>query len=247
VFFQQEVGSFCFPRKRVGKREAAGAAILMAWLWLCVVPACGQIASYVDERGKRVYVNADEPAPRGSPRRANSAQPRTKLAVFRTGALPQYQKEWLERMVKEAAERHRVDPALVRAVVEAESSWNPSAVSRKGALGLMQLVPGTAQRFGVADVFDPQENLEAGVKYLRTLLERYDGDLNRSLAAYNAGEHAVDRARGVPNFPETRLYVQRITDSYFRPGSGRLRDWWNAPRQIYRMTDERGRLVFTNE
>jgi soluble lytic murein transglycosylase-like protein len=169
------------------------------------------------------------------------------MAVFHNGALPQYQKEWLDRMVKEAAQRHRVDPALVRAVVEAESGWNPSAVSRKGALGLMQLVPGTAQRFGVADAFDPQENLEAGVRYLRTLLERYDGDLDRSLAAYNAGEHAVDRARGVPNFRETRHYVQKITDSYFRPGSGRLRDWWDVPRLIYRTTDERGRLVFTNQ
>jgi soluble lytic murein transglycosylase-like protein len=146
-------------------------------------------------------------------------------------------------MVQETAERHRVDPALVRAVVEAESNWNPSAVSRKGALGLMQLVPGTAERFGVGDAFNPRQNLDGGVRYLRTLLERYNGDLNRSLAAYNAGEHAVDRARGVPRLWETRSYVQRVLDSYFRPGSDRLPN----SRPIYRKTDEQGRVVFTNE
>ncbi len=150
-------------------------------------------------------------------------------------------------MVNETAERHRLDPALVRAVIEAESNWNASAVSRKGALGLMQLIPGTAERFGVVDALNPEQNLEGGVQYLRTLLERYGGNLDKSVAAYNAGEHAVDRARGVPNFPETRNYVQRVIDSYFRPDSGRLRSWWNGSRPIYRTVDERGRVIFTNE
>ncbi len=150
-------------------------------------------------------------------------------------------------MVHETAERHRVDPALIRAVIQAESNWNPGAVSRKGALGLMQLIPGTAQRFGVVDPLNPQQNLDGGVRYLRMLLERYDGDLDKSLAAYNAGERAVDRARGVPNYFETRHYVQKITDSYFRPDSGRQRNWWNASRPIYRATDERGRVIYTNE
>jgi soluble lytic murein transglycosylase-like protein len=150
-------------------------------------------------------------------------------------------------MVHETAERHRVDPALVRAVIEAESNWNPSAVSRKGAQGLMQLAPGTAERFGVGDAFNPKQNLDGGVRYLRMLLERYNGDLNRSLAAYNAGEGAVDRARGVPNYRETRYYVQKVTDSYFRPGSGRLPNWGSATRPIYRTSDERGRVIFANE
>ena len=225
----------------MGVQTKAGAVILLTWLGLCAVPAKGQIASYVDERGKQIYVNGDDPASRRGPRRATAAQARVSLqGAFRSGTLQGYPKEGLERMVQETAERHRVDPALVRAVIETESGWNPSAVSRKGAGGLMQLVPGTAQRFGVVNVFDPKENLEGGVRYLRALLERYNGDLDRSLAAYNAGEHAVDRAGGVPNYPETRHYVRKITDSYFRPGSGR-------PRSIYRATDERGRLVFTNE
>ncbi len=217
----------------MGARATVGLAILLFWLALCPTVAHGQIASYVDERGKRVFINAEESATQPGARHKATAQ--------------QSRKEELERLAAQTAERHRVDPALVRAVVEAESSWNPSAVSRKGALGLMQLVPGTAQRFGVGNALDPEENLEGGVRYLRALLERYDGDLDRALAAYNAGEHAVDRARGVPKYSETRHYVQKVTDSYFRPGSGRLRNSWNAARPIYRTTDERGRLVFTNE
>jgi soluble lytic murein transglycosylase-like protein len=153
----------------------------------------------------------------------------------------------LERTVFEVAERHRVDPALVRAVIQAESNWNPWAVSHKGAQGLMQLVPGTAGRFGVADVFNPEQNIDAGVRYLRSLLQRYNGDLTKSIAAYNAGVSAVDRFGGVPRYPETRKYVQKVIDFYFQPDSGRLPDWWNSSRPIYRMVDERGRVIFTNE
>jgi soluble lytic murein transglycosylase-like protein len=225
----------------MGAQPKVGGVILLAWLGLFTAPAKGQIASYVDEHGKQVYINADDRASRHGPRRAAIAPARVNLqGAFRSGTLQGYPKEGLERMVQETAERHRVDPALVRAVIETESGWNPSAVSRKGARGLMQLAPGTAQRLGVVNVFDPKENLEGGVRHLRALLERYNGDLDKALAAYNAGERAVDRARGVPNYPETLHYVRKITDSYFRPGSGRSRS-------IYRATDERGRLIFTNE
>jgi len=127
-----------------------------------------------------------------------------------------------ERLVREAAERHHMDPALVRAVIETESGWNATAKSRKGALGLMQLIPTTAVRFGVNDAFSPQQNVDAGVRYLKTLLERYNGNLDLALAAYNAGEGAVDRAHGVPAFRETRDYVQKVQNAYFRPGSGRM-------------------------
>ena len=127
----------------------------------------------------------------------------------------------MDRIVREAAERHHVDPALVKAVISTESGWNPQAVSRKGAVGLMQLIPGTAERYGVGNPFDPAQNVEGGTTYLKSLLDRYNGDLPKTLAAYNAGEHAVDLYRGVPGYPETQRYVQKVTQAYFQPGSGR--------------------------
>src|SRR5262249_21394958 len=153
----------------------------------------------------------------------------------------------IERVVRESAEKHHVDPALVRAVISTESNWNTSAVSSKGAQGLMQLIPSTAQSLGVGNAFDPAQNVDAGVRYLSMLLARYNGDLNKALAAYNAGPGAVDRFGGVPNFRETRNYVQKVTSSYFRPGSERQSRAYDAPAHIYRATDENGRTIFVNE
>ena len=144
-------------------------------------------------------------------------------------------REKIDVMIREVSERYHVDPALVRAVMETESNWNTTAVSSKGALGLMQLIPGTAQQMGVNNAFDPKQNLDGGVRYLHTLLQRYNGDLDKALAAYNAGPEAVDRARGIPQYRETREYVQKVTDSYYRPGSNRLPRAYDAPRPIYRM------------
>jgi soluble lytic murein transglycosylase-like protein len=111
-----------------------------------------------------------------------------------------------------AAQRHGLHPALVAAVVRAESAFDPRAVSRKGARGLMQLMPATARRFGLAaeEIHDPVKNLDAGARYLAWLLERFGGDVERALAAYNAGEGTVDRYGGVPPFRETRDYLRRI-------------------------------------
>lgn len=116
------------------------------------------------------------------------------------------------RQIFETARRHYVNPAVVTALVRAESAFDPRAVSRKGARGLMQLMPATARRFGVGpeDIFDPVRNLEAGVRYLRWLLDRFDGELHLALAAYNAGEGTVERYGGVPPYRETRGYIRRI-------------------------------------
>lgn len=117
-----------------------------------------------------------------------------------------------QRLIEKVAQRYRLDPYLFGALVDVESGRRADAVSPKGARGLGQLMPGTARRFGVDDVHDPEENLEASAQYLSWLITRYRGDLRLALAAYNAGERAVDRHGGVPNYPETRAYVRKVLD-----------------------------------
>jgi soluble lytic murein transglycosylase-like protein len=114
-------------------------------------------------------------------------------------------------LIRGAAQKHGVDEKLIAHVIAAESNFDPKAVSRKRALGLMQLLPQTAARYSVVDVFDPAQNIDAGTRYLRDLLEKYRGNLPLALAAYNAGPEAVDRFGGVPPFSETQHYVKRIT------------------------------------
>ena len=115
-----------------------------------------------------------------------------------------------DEIILSTAERYGVDPALVRAMVKAESDFNETARSRKGAQGLMQLMPETARLHNVANVYDPEENIEGGVQHLRLLLDRYRGDLRLALAAYNAGVQAVEKHGGIPPFAETKEYVRRV-------------------------------------
>ena len=227
------------------------ALLLAALVSIAPVPAKAQIASVTDVSGRRMFVNAE-------PNRVIKLLPTAPKpqSIYISGELSflgknkpavRLDRDGVEKLVREAAERHHVDPALVRAVIETESNWNAGAMSRKGAIGLMQLIPTTAQRFGATDAFNPKQNVEAGVRYLRTLLERYNGNLDLALAAYNAGEGAVDRAHGVPSFRETRNYVQRVQNAYFRPGSGRLDGTFIRPNPIYREVEPSGRVIFTNE
>ena len=119
-----------------------------------------------------------------------------------------------DKLIEEAALAAIVDSQLLRAVIVVESGFDERAVSPRGARGLMQLMPATARRYGVRDLFNPGQNIRAGARYLRDLLDRYGGDLELALAAYNAGEDAVDRYRAVPPFVETRAYVPRVISVY---------------------------------
>jgi soluble lytic murein transglycosylase-like protein len=148
---------------------------------------------------------------------------------------PQYAAE-----VSEAALRYGVPQRLVEAVIRAESAYNPGAVSRKGARGLMQLMPATASMLGVRDSFNPRQNIDGGVRHLRGLMDRYSNDLRLALAAYNAGEQAVNWYRGVPPFPETRQYVDRILVDYGGAEAVGL------PRTIFRYVGEDGTVTYTN-
>lgn len=120
-------------------------------------------------------------------------------------------------VIAQAAYQHGLDPALLHAVIHAESSYNPGAVSHKGAMGLMQLMPGTAARYGVRDPYDPEQNIFGGARYLRDLMGMFRSDLRLAIAAYNAGEHNVMKyGYQVPPFPETRDYVSKVLDYYSR-------------------------------
>jgi soluble lytic murein transglycosylase-like protein len=240
--------------KRTGKGLAAAASKYMAALALCAgsfAPAASaQITRTVDDSGREMFVNAEPPVV------VRLASAKSRKTIYLPGESTfmgenrpsvSIDRDGAEKLVKEASERHNVDPALVRAVIQTESNWNPSAYSRKGAGGLMQLIPTTAQRYGANDIFNPQQNVDAGVRHLKSLLERYNGNLELALAAYNAGEGAVDRAHGIPAFRETQNYVQKVQNAYFRPGSGRLENAFSNARAIHREVDSSGRIIFKND
>lgn len=149
----------------------------------------------------------------------------------------------IDSAIEQSASKNGVDPNLVRAIIKVESNFNPNAVSNKGAMGLMQLMPHTANQLSISNPFDPQQNVDAGVRHLKHLLTSFNGDLRLSLAAYNAGEGAVTRNRGVPPYAETQNYVKKITDLYWNQG-GRTFGPYSAPIHVYRGKD--GVLRMTN-
>ena len=142
--------------------------------------------------------------------------------------------------IREIAQRHGVAVDLVEAVIRVESAFNPRAVSNKGAQGLMQLMPRTASSLGVRNVFDPRENIDGGVRHLRYLLDKYPGNVSLALAAYNAGEKAVDRYGAIPPYAETQQYVQKILGSG-GAGNGRF-----VRSIVYRYTEADGTVTITN-
>ena len=148
----------------------------------------------------------------------------------------------VDGLIDEVAKRHNVDSNLVRAMIKVESNFNPRARSRKGAIGLMQLMPATARELKVANPYDPAQNLDAGVRHIKSLLENYNGDVALSLAAYNAGRGAVERHRGVPNYKETKAYVQRITNLY---GNSTALSKGRAPIKV--SVDSDGHKLYTND
>jgi soluble lytic murein transglycosylase-like protein len=187
-------------------------AVLSSMLW-AASGAQAQIYTYVDENGVTVFTDRKPDSQRYRVRNLGC------YGTCRTGV------DWdrtplklqpFAQEVQAASEIFGVDEALIRAIMHAESWFEPEAVSRAGAQGLMQLMPATQQRFGVRDAFDPLQNITAGVEYLAWLMNEFDSDLTQVIAAYNAGEGAVRRHGGVPPYDETREYLRRVNILYQR-------------------------------
>jgi soluble lytic murein transglycosylase-like protein len=182
------------------------ALFVVCLLW--ALPAEAQIYTWRDASGQLVLSNR----PRGGGGYVSTYEPPSAssapvAAVRTTRALPSHYDE----LIRQHASRHGLAPELVKAVIKAESNFNRYAVSPKGAMGLMQLMPATARSLGVEDPFHPDENIRGGVSYLAGLLARYDQNVELALAAYNAGPGAVERYGAVPPYRETRDYVKKIT------------------------------------
>jgi soluble lytic murein transglycosylase-like protein len=143
-------------------------------------------------------------------------------------------------IVKQVAGKYRIDPELVHIVIRAESNYDVFAISSAGAMGLMQLMPDTALQYGVKNVFDPAQNIEGGVRYLKDLVKLYDGKTKLVLAAYNAGQEAVRKYRGIPPYPETKSYIAGIMQSYKKPTV-------MSRNPTYMVKDANGKTVLVND
>jgi len=223
-----------------------GLAVLTTVL---MAPAWAQIVA-VEESGKEVFINLTPEELKALLRYDNSRV----IAVSPFPSLrPVPRLRFLgadvEQLVSETAKRYQLDPALVRAIIQVESSGNPWAVSQKGAIGLMQVIPETGRKLGANNLYDPQENVETGVKYLKYLLDSYRGNLALSLAAYNAGPKAVEKHGGVPPYRETQQYVRKVTDVYLSPwnNGGYSTAAAGSGRRIYVHAEESGRTVYRND
>lgn len=195
----------------MGKKERNPLALfqLLAGFLLFFAPCCtlpttaeATVAAYMDVQGNLHYVQG------------KSSQTNKKIAINRPVARSKNDSstQTINAFIQAAATEHGVDPLLIKAVIKAESNFDPSAVSPKGAQGLMQLMPETARNLQVDDPFDPQENITGGTKYLRSLLDSFGWDIELSLAAYNAGP---GRVKGrIPNIVETRMYITKVLDNY---------------------------------
>lgn len=188
----------------------------------CSIPSRADIYRYTDQNGVSHFTNI--------PKDGNY----TKIFTEKSSKTADY-----DHIIDRKSRKYGIEPAMIEAVITAESNWDPSAISKKGAIGLMQLMPATAKDMKISNPYDPEENIEAGTRYLRHLLNRFNEDLDLALAAYNAGPARVEKAGGIPSFIETNMFVNSVKSFY----NGYSR---NKVTQIYRVTFNDGTILYTN-
>jgi soluble lytic murein transglycosylase-like protein len=201
--------------------------------------ATPEVLVKMDSNGKKVFYNIPP----------KKVQSNLQLNLKNSPAL-RYSKRAVEYtpLIEKACSKYNVDPDLVKAVIQVESAYNSQAKSHAGAIGLMQLMPGTAQRFGVKQIYDPHENVHGGVQYLKFLLTLFNNDLPLAVAAYNAGEGAVQRFKGIPRYTETQNYVRKVLTLYGKQGyAASAVSKPVPPKTIYKYMDSNGIVNFTTE
>jgi soluble lytic murein transglycosylase-like protein len=212
------------PGQRLATRVVAGgwfrvAALAIVAMAFSAAPAAAQIYAWRDANGTLVLSDRELNAPTKIYEVPGAPSYRTTTADARPAATPRF-----DEIVVAHAQRHALRPELVRAVIQVESGYNPTATSPKGAMGLMQLMPATARELGVRNPYDPEDNIRGGTAYLRQLLDRYDGNEELALAAYNAGSGAVDKyGQRVPPYRETRDYVRKVGQKAGADGGARAK------------------------
>jgi len=226
------------------------AIIILSVFALCASPAFADIFKYVDENGVVCYTDA--PAGKKTVRVLREKQVAAKKARPAANKMPAVERQDYGSYVQQAASKYEIEPELIHAVIKTESNGNQRAVSRKGAMGLMQLMPSTAYDMNVVNPFNPEENIEGGTKYLRYLLEKFNGDITLALAAYNAGPKTVEKYRDVPPISETRQYVKKILALFKGKGNYSFQESAKqgpstpAPVPIYKVVLDDGTILFTN-
>lgn len=195
--------------------------------------------SYVDGEGTQVYTNVPPVGSISNLSVSGSALPVDTLPVTK-------KEDTYEQIIEKYATDYGLDPSLIHSIIATESGFNAKAVSPKGAQGLMQLMPATAQRLGVSNSFDPEQNIRGGVKHFRSLMDNFNNDLELSLAAYNAGENLVQRLGRVPEIKETKDYIQSVTARYGKKTVETQEEEGEKHPPAYHFVDESGVLHLTN-
>jgi soluble lytic murein transglycosylase-like protein len=196
------------------------------------------IYKYVNENGLTIFTNI--PNDNDAKKIISEETPRPRRNIRNS--------DYYNDIIYSTSDKYNIEPSLIKAVITAESNWKTTAVSTKGAIGLMQLMPSTATDMLVNNPYDPEENIEGGTKYLRYLLDIFNGDVTLALAAYNAGPERVKKFRDVPPIPETQQYVKRVLSMYegktqYGSASG---SYASNPETIYKVVYDNGTVLYTN-